>query len=987
MRGKRRSTSFGTATSLPPDFTPKRLGRGARSVCTPGFAAAYSTVVAGLAIAGGGALLERDRELGVIDGLVQDTLDGRPAVALVEGPAGIGKTRLLGEAREKASAAGFRVLAARGSDLERELPFGVVRQLFEPALVDPDERARWLTGSAAAAGRVFEPPEEAQAAGDVSFGILYGLFWLTANIAAEEEPLLLAIDDLHWCDRASLRFIAHLGRRLEGLRVLIATAARTGEPHGDQSRLIGEIAHDPAAVSIRLPALSEAAAGELVRERLGAAAEQPFCAACHRATGGNPLLLRELLKALQAEGVSPDAAHADVIRDIGPRAVSHTVLLRLARLPRDAVAVASAVAVLGDGAGLPVTAALAGLDEHRVADAAGALARAEILRSEPPLGFVHPLVRDVVYHELSPSERELRHEHAARALTGLEAAPELVAAHLLAVPARADPSVAALLREAGLAAGRRGDSEGAVSYLRRALEEPVPVAQRPQLLLELGLAEAGADAPAAAEHLSEAYERLLDPEQRALAGRALALMLLFTNSAKEAVAVTRRAVADLPAEFVDARQVLEAFELYAVAFGAEVPDAASRLASVRDGGVAEGLGGGMLRAVAAWDWALGGGGSADECAELALAALADGTLIAVDPGFMAGVAAAVLVLADRDEALSVFDAAMDAARRRGSLREVCLVNIQRGWNWLQRGELAEAEGSLGEAFEQIQPLEETGTGMAYVAAFLARVRLERGDLAGARAVLARCGDPSPGTDPDTLARRSRTELLLADSSWERALAEADEYHARLRGVDNVAWAPWRSLKALALDGLDRRDEAIALLEDELARARQWGAPGALGSTLRLLGTIRPDGGLDLLREAVEVTDGSAARLEHAKTLTALGLGLRRAGQRSEAREPLRHGFELASRCGAEPLAKLARAELYASGGRPRRQALTGPESLTPSERRVADLAADGQSNRDIAQALYVTPRTVEFHLTRVYRKLGITARAELAAALAGPGSG
>src|SRR5215217_4574113 len=179
MRGKRRSTSFGAATSLPPDFTPKRLGRGARSVCTPGFASAYSTVVAGLAIAGGGALLERDRELGVIDGLVQDTLDGRPAVALVEGPAGIGKTRLLGEAREKASAAGFRVLAARGSDLERELPFGVVRQLFEPA-------------------------EEGQAAGDVSFGILYGLFWLTANIAAEEEPLLLAIDDLHWCDRASL---------------------------------------------------------------------------------------------------------------------------------------------------------------------------------------------------------------------------------------------------------------------------------------------------------------------------------------------------------------------------------------------------------------------------------------------------------------------------------------------------------------------------------------------------------------------------------------------------------------------------------------------------------------------------------------------------------------------------------------------------------------------------------------------------------------
>jgi DNA-binding CsgD family transcriptional regulator len=968
--------SYGVAGSCGVSITS------ARSVCTPHLGAGYLTVVAGLAIAGDGLLLERDRELGVLDGLVRDTVDGRPAVALVEGPAGIGKTRLLWEAGEKASAAGFRVLAARGSDLERELPFGVVRQLFEPALFDPEERARWLTGSAAAAGRVFEPPEEGRAAGDVSFGILYGLFWLTANIAPE-EPLLLAIDDLHWCNRASLRFIAHLGRRLEGLRVLVATAARTGEPHGDRSRLIGEIAHDPAAVSIPLPALSAAAAGELVRERLGAAAAQPFCAACHRATGGNPLLLRELLKALQAEGVSPDAAHADVIRDIGPRAVSHTVLLRLARLPRDAVAVASAVAVLGDGAGLPAAAALAGLDERRVAAAVRALARAEILRSEPPLGFVHPLVRDVVYHELSPSERELRHEQAARVLTGLGAAPELVAVHLLAVPSRAEPSVAALLREAGLAAGRRGDSEGAVSYLRRALEEPVPVEQRPQLLLEFGLAEAGADAPAAAGHLREAYERLVDPEQRALAARVLALMLLFTNSAQEAVAVTRRAVADLPAENVDARQVLEAFELYAVAFGAEVPDAASRLASVRDGGVVEGLGGSMLRAVAAWDWALLGG-SADECAELALAALADGTLIAVDPGFTAGVASSVLGLADRDEALSVSEAAMDAARRHGSLREVCLVNIQRGWTWLQHGELIEAEGPLGEAFEQIQPLEENGAGMAYVAAFLARVRLERGDLAGARAVLARCGDPSPRSDPDTLSRRSRIELLLADSSWERALAEADEYRARLRGVDNVAWAPWRSLKALALDGLDRREEAIALLEDELARARRWGAPGALGRTLRLLGTIRPDGGLDLLREAVEITDGSAARLEHAKALTAIGMTLRHARKPSQAREPLRRGFELAVRCGTEPLAEQARAELYAAGGRPRREALTGPESLTPSERRIADLAAAGQSNRDIAQALSVTPKTVEFHLTGVYRKLGIATRAALAGALGGP---
>ena len=194
--------------------------------------------------------------------------------------------------------------------------------------------------------------------------------------------------------------------------------------------------------------------------------------------------------------------------------------------------------------------------------------------------------------------------------------------------------------------------------------------------------------------------------------------------------------------------------------------------------------------------------------------------------------------------------------------------------------------------------------------------------------------------------------------------------------------PWRSLKALALDGLGRRDDACALLEDELAAAQHWGAPGAVARALRLLGTVRRKDGHELLREAIAVAETSPARLEHAKALVALGSALRRAGQRSESREPLRRGFELASRCGASGLADRARTELYSAGGRPRREALSGPESLTPSERRVAELAADGHSNRDIAQTLYVTPKTVEVHLTSIYRKLGIGKRAALSDSLA-----
>ena len=763
--------------------------------------------------------------------------------------------------------------------------------------------------------------------------------------------------------------------------MLVMTAARMEETDVE-SRVIWEIAQDPATVSIRLSALSQDAVGEMVRDRLGPAAENAFCAACHRATGGNPLLLGELLKTMRAEGIEPDAANAHAIREIGPRAVSRTVLLRLGRLPPEAVAVARAIAVLGDGASLPATALLARLDERSVADATRVLITAEILRPEPPLGFVHALVRDAVYHELSASERELDHERAARTLAELGSAPEVIAGHLLAVPPRGERWVADVLLQAGGLAARRGDPASAASYLRRALDERPADQDRPRLLLELGAVESHVSVPSASEHLREARDLLDDPLQRALAAEILARTLMLSGAADDAVEVAQLAIAELGDQHADLRRGLESMELYGVAFGAPVPNAAARLASVRAAGVPATLSAKMLAVVAAWDWALGGG-SARECSEFTRGILADGSLVARYPGFGAAMAGGVLVLADDDAALPVWDAAMTAARQRGSLYSICAVNIWRGWTWLQRGELAEAEASLREAHEQLSDLFEPDShSVAYGVAHLARVLTERGDLAGARTVLATGGTPNPASDADALVRRAEIELLLAGHSWDEALTAADEFHARLRGIDNPAWGPWRSLKALALDGLGRRDDACALLEDELAAAQRWGAPGALARALRLLGTVRRENGHEVLREAIAVAKTSPARLEHAKALVALGSALRRAGQRSESREPLRRGFELASRCGASRLADWARTELYSAGGRPRREALSGPESLTPSERRVAELAADGHSNRDIAQTLYVTPKTVEVHLTSIYRKLGIGKRAALSDSLA-----
>jgi DNA-binding CsgD family transcriptional regulator len=923
-----------------------------------------------------GELLERTQELDLLDGLVERVQSGHPAVALVEGPAGIGKSRLLLATRERAQAAGFRTLAARGSDLERGLPFGVVRQLFEPALVDPQRREQWLSGSAVAAARVFDAAEVGNPSADAGFSVLYGLSWLTANAAAD-RPLMLAIDDLHWCDRASLRFIAYLVRRLEDLSVLVTATVRDGEPHVD-TKMLGEIGQDPAAVSVRPRELSQDAVAELVRQRLGAGADPSFVTVCHQATGGNPLLLHEVLKTMQTDGVRPDALHSEMIRDIGPRAVSRSVLLRLARLHGDAVAVARAVAVLGDGAGLPATAALSGLDEARVARATRSLAAAEILRPESPLGFVHPLVRDAVYLDLVPAERALQHEHAANVLIELGAAPDLIAAHLLRVPCRSDRWVATLLHDAGLAAMRRADAESAVAYLRRALAEPPPADRRTSLLLDLGTAEALAnEKAAAAEHLKLGYAGISDPLDRATTAETLARVLLFTGPASEAAAVARQAAGELPEGLADVRWRLEALELFSVNLGADIADTVARLEAARVGLRGEGVGARMLAAVAAADWATSGG-SAPECCELATAALADGVLVAADPAPMGTIAGGVLDLAGLDQALTMYETASAEAHRSGSMMALSGIYVCQGVAWLARGELAEAEAALRRANGVADPWRSAPAEISYGAAFMARVLIERGDLPGARDLLARQPPMPPGSDADGIAWHAEAELLIAERHWAEALTAADRYRDTLRDrVVNPAWAPWRSLRAQALSGLQRQDEAIEMLEQELLRARNWGAAGPVARVLRLLGTIGREGPLDTLREAVEVAEESTARLERAKALVALGSALRRGRKPSAAREPLRRGLELALQCGAPAVADQARTELYASGGRPKRDALTGPDSLTPSERRIAQLAAEGQGNREIAQALYITPKTVEFHLTSVYRKLGINARVGL----------
>jgi DNA-binding SARP family transcriptional activator/tetratricopeptide (TPR) repeat protein len=931
-------------------------------------------------------LVERDREVAMLAACVESSSGGDGGAALIEGPAGIGKTRLLAALRDRAVEHGSLVLNARGSELEREFPFGVVRQLYEGVLADSERRAAALAGAAAPAQAVFGVPggdgdADADAPGDASFAALHGLFWLTLNLAAE-RPIVLAIDDLQWCDRPSLRFVGYLLRRLEGVPVLIAATVRTGEP-GTDPALLNEIASDPGAIAVRPGPLSEQAVRDLVRARLGGC-DTAFCAACHRSTAGNPLLLRHLLTALEADGVEPVAANVELVRRVGPRAVARMVQGRLGRLPPAAQAVAQAAAVLGESAELPTIATLTGLDEREVAEAVGALARAELLRPEPPLGFVHPLVRDAVYRELPTGERELQHARAARVLLDAGAALEQVATHLLVVPRRGERWVAEALREAARSASRAAATESAAAYLRRAVEEPPPTEDAPIYRLELGLAAALMSGAEAVEHLRIAYEQIEDPSARATAAYAFAKTALFTSSPEEARQVAIAAQAVVGDEHEDMRHALEAIEFMTMFFGAGDRASLERVRRHRAGAPGPGPGAKSLASAAAWDWTLHGG-RADECAELALEALEGDALIAFDAGLMGVVAVVALIFSDREEAIPAFERLLVESHRSGDLFTALGVSLWHGLALLRRGDLPAAEDLFKRNLEELATWGDNVTAPFWTAAFLADTLLLRGRLDEATEILHRphaVGAPLmdvPDFDGAFYWRASLARVRLAEGRPEEALAVAEDLGRRIGpGVNPAPW-PWRSLCALALSQLGRRDEAVDACEEELVLARRYGAPGTVGRTLHTLAVVSGD--LATLREAVDVLAGSPLRALHATALADLGTALGAAGGRDEARSALLRAHELAQACGAEGLAERIRDELAAAGAGAEEQVAGGVESLTATERRIAQMAVAGTEIRVIAQTLFLTPRDVEQHLTAVYGKLGVRSREELLGAL------
>jgi len=920
----------------------------------------------------GERLLERVDERRALADAMRATRQGEGRIVIVEGPAGVGKTALLDAFRAEA-ADGATLAVARGAELESEFAFGVVLQLLGPLVGGGADRTPF-EGAAALARPLFERAE-IESGRDAIFPLLHGLHWLCANLG-ERAPLVLCVDDLQWADEPSLRFLAYLGARVAELPVLIAAARRSGEP-SDAEGVLDELAALPGAMRLRPTELSENAVSELAQRELGDAATASLSGECWRRSGGNPLFVSELLRAAgEAAGDGDMTLRTDL-----PETVANLVGRRVSRMPVTARAVAAALAILGDSATATEIEAVAELRPAEANEGIDRLTAAGLIDPADHGGFRHPIMRQAVAESIPPGEQSALRMRAARTVAPRD--PKRAATHLIDARPEGpsgEPWAADLLR--GAAAAARG-SEEAIAYLRRALDEPLGKGKRRETLLDLGRLEASSGDGEALAHLAEAGALATDPVERARIALVRGDALFHSAALEECSLVCREAIAELGDADRELRLALEATALNAEALRGVNRDRPAGLAAEVSAAVTPGERAVLVHVVA--DLVATGAEPADTVAALGRRALAGGKLLEeVGPSsplyIYAGTAMAWS--GDQDAVLELTTTGLRDARRRGSAIGVSYSAALRSGTALLAGDLALAESDAELVVSELPGADP----MAYAAAlaWLIEALVERGRIDDARAALERSGLigelPEIGTIDHLLL--ARASLARAEGDADLALSELEEVGRRATRARylNPAAMAWRSRGARLLAARGERDLAAERVEDALGRARRFGAPRAIGIALRTRGAIAGGAaGLADLEESIGLLDG-VARVEHARAVFELGRAQHEAGE-AAARETLYRGMDLAHRAGAHALVEESLEQLRATGARPRRPRVTGADALTPQERRIAQLAAEGPGNREIAEALFLTRRTVEMHLSNAYRKLEIESRADLPAAL------
>jgi DNA-binding CsgD family transcriptional regulator len=923
-------------------------------------------------------LLDRGAETSALERLTADAAGGVGGVVVLEGPAGIGKTALVRLAGELAAEQDLRSLRATGSELETGFPFGVARQLLERALDELSERdrTRSLWGTAALAARVLSVDPRISAERTGLPAAVHALFRLTTNLT-RDQPTLITVDDAHWADATSLQFLHYLARRISDSPTALLIATRPVASPPGSSLLSALLAVDDVLL-IRPNPLSTHAVAELARLALGVEPAPEFVKSCADATGGNAFLLTELLRALARDGTRPSTTAAEQIDKTAAEAVGDRISGWLGSLPDSGIAIVRSLAVLGE-AELPLLAQHAGVTVEMARDVCERLDQAALLDDSDRLRFAHPLVARAVASTASAVERSAEHLKAARLLLEVGAPLDACAVHLLVTRPAADEWVVSVLVDAAAAATARGAPAEAIGYLQRALAEPAPPPLRAELTLELGAAQLRIHQTADAQTtLRRGLELEPLPEIRSAMATVLSQACFLAGDPDAALDVLEH---ERASEHDERR--LRVLDGNAIALGLLDPQRSelmrTRLHRYRQMAESEGLREPTLNALAGAEIVLGAGPGATGIA-LIRQAFAAGLTAFDEHTFTYGWAICALDAHDlSSEAIVHLDHALAQARPRADAATTAYLLSYRAHLALRLGRLAEAEADGRGACELLARVEDDPS---FPLALL--------DVLVERAAPEEAWELYQRQEPKGTLQRSAMVELVGGRVAAAVGRDAEALPMLLRAgeqLDAMAFrhpqfAPWRALAAPLADELGDRELAIRLAAELSELANRTGAPTAIAQALRVHGRLHGDFGA--LSQSAQVAGGTHDLLEYARSLTELGVAQAASGLRVQSRETLRSAFATAHEAGALTLAARARAELIAAGGRPRRAALKGVDALTPTELQVARLAAEGQSNRDIADGLFVSLKTVEQHLARTYAKLEIPGRGELSAALAGP---
>lgn len=897
-------------------------------------------------------LVEREAERMALGALVHGAVAGEGRVAVVQGPPGIGKSALVQWLAAHTEDNGVSIRLVRGTRLGARTPFGVARWLLARDIRRDPELLR--RGWARRAAPVFAG---APGSGDTG-ALVEGLVALVAEIVEHGGPLVLAVDDAQWADEPSLTLLLELAQRGREIGAGVALTLTSGLDSPVEATLT-EIAALPSATIITPTPLSS----DGVLRLLDGTGDADTAWRIHHASSGNPLIVRAMLEARERTG-------EDV--PVIPESLTALVLARLNDLPDAAQTLAVAAATLGE-APLYRVARLAGLDLDTARPAADELTARHVLAPGEPVRFSQPIVADALLATVAPFALAGMHRRAAELVGADGGDTDQVAAHLLRTDPAGDPWVAAMLADGGAGALDRGDPGAAVDLLRRAVREPPPVDARGSMLVALARAETIAGSPSAVEAFRRALDHVSARGDRLEAWHGLSRRLYLRGDHRMAATVAAQGRSELPPGDPAGERLLAA-ELSAASIVPELaPDTVARTAAL--------IAGDPPSDPALLALMIGQQGWTADRLDLipgrAMTAVAADPLVDASSGGIAlsFVAGALNWVDEPVLARRLLDAGLERVAEIGDpLAEVSL-RACRAWSCVYVGDLAAARRDLAaitslNAFGWAE-----GEGLAGPPRIM--MALETADIQGARSALA--ASPAvfnPGLPWfEGAVAHAAGDPAAALDAFERA----GEVLEGVLGLRNPTVLAWRSSAALAAASLGRDELACHHALAELAAAESAGIARSLGNARVVAGLVTGD--LDLMESGVAVLETSPSRLSLARALLMHGIGYRRARRLRDARDPLSRALDLSEQMGAATIAQRARLELRTTGARPRRRARSGPEALTPREREVAVLAARGLTTRQISAELFLTAKTVETHLTHVFRKLRIASRSDLEAHL------